>query len=51
MWKIGRTDELLKMFPDLRACVGAALEEIPGPEDKQKKKARCKTPDHTTKTG
>jgi len=38
MGKICRTDELLKMFLDLRAFVNAALEEIPGPEDKQKKK-------------
>jgi len=39
------------MFPSLEVFVDDALEEIPGQEDKQKKKARCKTPDHTTKTG
>jgi len=31
MGKIGRIDELLKMFPDLGAFVDAALEEVPGP--------------------
>jgi len=31
-------DELLKLFPDLGAFVAAALDEIPGPKDKQKKK-------------
>jgi len=38
MGKIGGIDELLKMFPDLGAFVDAALEEIPGIEDKQKRK-------------
>jgi len=36
--KIGGIDELLKMFQDLGTFADAALEEIPGPEDKQKKK-------------
>jgi len=37
MGKIGGIDELLKMFLDLGEFADAALEEVPGPEDKQKK--------------
>jgi len=36
--KIGGIDELLKMFLDLEAFLDAALEEILGPKDKQKRK-------------
>jgi len=38
MGKIGEIDELLKIFPDLEVFFGATLEEVPGPEDKHKKK-------------
>jgi len=38
MGKIRGIDELLKLFPGLEVFVDAALNEIPGQEDKQKKK-------------
>jgi len=38
MGKIGRIDELLKMFLDLEAFFDATLKEILRPKDKQKRK-------------
>jgi len=50
--KIGRIDELLKLFLDLGTFADAAIEEIPMPKDKQKRKDfySGKKKRHTVKT-
>jgi len=36
--KICKVDESMEIFPDMSAFTDAALEEVPRPKDKQKKK-------------